>query len=251
MQPDTDAAWDTASASMVDDLLRGSGSLSEEAAAAGVLDRMACLCLQRLGEQPGGVMRKSDLGAFLKRKLGREYRRGWLKVAMDLLKHQGRVMATACDVALVTEGGQKGGTGPRKDGGRTGARKSFWRWCRFSNACRYIVNVSENAKHFDSYVHLCPLGLRCRFVTAHLLGLPAGAEAEAHFRRWKHACPQGERCVYSADVDRYREHFNVFCHRSNVVVDGRGENHCPFSAAVPHVRDDAAQHAADGGYRAP
>ena len=66
------------------------------------------------------------------------------------------------------------------------------RWCHYADCCKYMVNVDQNWRHFQSFVHLCPMGTRCRHLTAHMLGFEASEEAKRHFRGWKHVCPQGK-----------------------------------------------------------
>lgn len=227
MQPD--AEWDKVGSSMVAELLAGSLPKGlPNTPDSSLLERMTTLCLRRLREQQqGGVMRKCELGTFLKTALGNSYRRGWLKVVLDALRKQGLVHTTASEVAVSCKGTGDGLSTPVVGGGAV-------QWCNFLERCKYLLNVEAHPKHFDSFLHLCPVGLRCRHVTAYLLGQGMSDEALRHFRRWKHVCPQGRYCVYYADAGRYRDHFTVFTHR-NLENHGFVKKHCAFQAAVPHV----------------
>lgn len=236
MQPDKDE-WEAASSSMVDELL--ADGFSDDAVGtpnSALLDRMISLCIERLEEHGGGVMRKCDLGVFLKSRVGGEYRRGWLKLVLDTLKERRLVRTTAWEVMLTSASKPNDGmiAAAGAEVAPLSSSSSKKRWCHFFDCCRYLVNVEANAKHFDSFKHLCPMGLRCRHVTAHVMGMPMTEETVEHCRRWKHKCPQGSWCVYFADVQQHKDHFNVFTHR-DFHSHGYGKNDCAFSAAMPHV----------------
>lgn len=193
--------WAWRCESMVEQLLMDT---AEEALGdtpeASLLEQMTAMCLKRLDHQRGGSMRKSDLGGFLKGKLGRLYQRGWLRHVIAAMEDRQLVCSTAWDVSRVAPPKTKPGL----------------RWCHFNEECKYMRNIEGNASHFQQFVHLCPQGVRCKYVTEHLLGQKLSKEATEHFRRWKHRCPQGHVCVHHANADMYPDHLLVFTHRASL-----------------------------------
>lgn len=256
-----DAEWDARLSSMVDALLENdggdggvgiggggdsdsgvSGRRKDEGGGSAikvdpvVLEGMMKMCMDQL-HAVRRSMRKSELGCFLKARvsegLGCKYQKRWLKVVIDALEDRRLVSTTPWYVTAV-----RGGRGSGK------------KWCHYFDCCKFTVNVSAHAKHFDSFLHLCPLGTRCRHLTGHVLGRALTEEGCKHFERFKHVCPQGVYCIYLTSPEEHRDHFKVFTHRQLTWKDGCAKDNRLFPAAMPGVRDDVAQHAADGGHGA-
>jgi len=93
--------WDEFSKKMVRDLCseifvdvkhERSGSLPS----AGMVEHMIDLCWLKLIRT--GFIRKSDLGGFLRHKVGKTYRRGWLKLVLKRMHLLGLIQNVSSDI---------------------------------------------------------------------------------------------------------------------------------------------------------
>lgn len=162
----------------------------------GMLEQMVQVCLEKLKHQKDGSIRKSELGGFLRYKIGKQYRRGWLKVVVQDMQTKGLVHASASDVFKIQSKGPK--------------------WCHFSHNCKYLRDVEGHKAHFKLFVHLCPQDQDCLFLADHLAGKPMTKEALEHFQSWKHKCLQTSPCVFSENHSMFRDHAMVFTHKRDV-----------------------------------
>lgn len=140
-----------------------------------LLNDMVCACLDKLRRQKGGLIRKSQLGGFLKQKIGGKYRRGWLKQVVHTMLQQGLVQKAASPDMVKIQGAM------------------MPKWCHFSDECKYLKDLEENHMHFKLFVHLCPKDGdgECPYVVAYFRGDAMTPDALEHFQSWKHTGPQG------------------------------------------------------------
>lgn len=193
--------WDRQCAIMVDKLLvddEGAGpkNVSDKHNSSipgkSLLDQMVKACMEKLTQQKDGTIRKSELGVFLRVKIGKQYQRGWLRVVIQDMQTKGLVRASASTVFKIP-------VRPRP------------KVCHFSQQCKYLKHVEANKEHFKLFVHLCPQDQACPFLRDHCNGKPLTKEALEHFQIWKHKCLQGPRCelLYNHSLD----HLLVYTHK--------------------------------------
>lgn len=92
--------WEFLSEKMVCDLCRedrvdatrASGILPSP----GMVEHMIDLCYMKLLRQ--GAVRKSDLGGFLRHKVGKAYRKGWLKIVLKRMFTLGLIQSVSSDM---------------------------------------------------------------------------------------------------------------------------------------------------------
>jgi len=113
-----------------------------------LLDEMVCACLDKLRRQKRGLIRKSELGGFLKQKIGVKYRRGWLKQVVYTMLQKGLVQNAATPDMVKIQGAM------------------MPKWCHFTDECKYLKDLEENHMHFKLFVHLCPKDSECPYVVA-------------------------------------------------------------------------------------
>lgn len=189
--------WDRECALMVDKLLASpkktlthSPDLENKPRKA-LLDQMVKACMEKLKQQKDGSIRKSELGVFLRFKIGKQYQRGWLRIVIQDMQTKGLVSASASTVFKIP-------VRPRP------------KVCHFSHQCKYLKDVEANKSHFNLFVHLCPQDQACPFLVDHCNGKPLSKEALKHFQTWKHKCLQGPSCelLYNHNLD----HLLVYTH---------------------------------------
>lgn len=190
--------WEYVCEAMVEKLLAGEddGPLQDVLPDKTLLSEMVCACLDKLRRQKGGLIRKSELGGFLKQKIGGKYRRGWLKQVVHTMMQKGLVQNAATPDMVKIQGAM------------------MPKWCHFSNQCKYFRRPEDNHLHFKLFVHLCPEDSDCPYVVAYLRGDAMTPDALEHFQSWKHKCPQGTGCWFHKNSNVFKEHALVFTHKA-------------------------------------